>query len=96
MITIGLIITIYLCMNYKKINHKKCEMMVKDIIIREKYNSWDTQHLSWLFLPAFLMRRLVFVAIPLYVTHPAFQLMILLKLSLLSIYYYSHTKPHDN
>ena len=91
---VAVFISIFLCFNYKAVNHKKWGNLVKDVHVRSYYTYWDKRMFSWLYLPLFFLRRFVFIMIPLIVNHSAFQLMFLLKINLFSIYLYIHSKPH--
>jgi hypothetical protein len=87
-------ITIFLAKNSHMVDSKKWGNLVKDVQIREYSNIWNMNHYSWLYLPFFMLRRFIFVLVPLLISHQAFQLMLLIQISIASLYSYVHSKPH--
>ena len=81
MFVISFVIFYYLSRFRMNIEQKKQGLLINEVK--------RLDNTSWLYLPAFLLRRIAYIAIPLLITHKVFQLIALVHLNLISLMIYA-------
>lgn len=76
----------YMSRFHEQIEEKRQGMLMKNVR--------DSDNYSWFYFPSFLIRRIVYISIPMIINHKAFQIMSLITLNLVSLSIYAAYRPH--